>query len=326
MIRRMQRLAVLAMTVCLILGTMAVSVFADYEYDMKVSAGRGQIEGKQSVDCATAEAVTTDPAANVIKIDGNELKVTPPDPDHFVIGLKDAGHDNSQILTGEVTLAGRNEDTELIVAYGLKSDMVRYTVRYVNRAGAALLASETHYGVDGSKPVVAYKYVDGYLPYAYNLTGTITKGGANEFVFYYDEVNVEGNVVTVVDNNGGGAANAGAGGAGGAAGGAGGAAGGAAGAGGAGGAAGAGAGGANIGDGATPAAQPADLVDIDNGETPTTDNPDGTSGDGTDAASIDENKTPKANWGVIGGGAAAVVAIAAAALAIAKRRRKEDEE
>jgi len=315
MIRRMQRLAVLAMTVCLILGTMAVSVFADYDYDMTVSAGRGQIDGKQSVDCDTAQASTVDPENSSVIIDGKTLKVTPPDADHFVIGLKETGHDNSQLFTGEVSLANRKEDTNLVVAYGLKSDMVEYTVSYVDRAGDELLASETHYGVDGSKPVVAYKYIDGYLPFAYNITGTITRGGANEFIFYYDEVDVEGNVITIIDNNGGGA-----GGAGGGAGGAGGAGGGA---GGAGGAAGAGDGGANIGDGATPAAQPADLVDIDNGETPTTDNPDGTT---PDSAEIDDNETPKANWGLIGGGAAAVVAIAAAALAIARRRRKEDEE
>ena len=189
MMKRMQRIAVLAMTVCLILGTMAVSVFAadGYEYKMTVSGGRGSIKGVPN-KLTSAEPVTTNPDVNKIKINGEEKEVTPPDPDHFVIGLKKAGHDNNNgaggLLDKAIVLAEENEDVDLVVAYGLKSNMVPYTINYVNAAGgASLLPSETHYGVDGAKPVVAYKYVENYLPQAYNLTGTITKGGANVFTF-----------------------------------------------------------------------------------------------------------------------------------------------
>ena len=310
------RVAVLAMALMLIMGTMSVFGADEYEHKIDVSAGNGSFDKTVSFDGATSAEVTTGENA-VLKINGSEVaKITPPSDKHFVIGLKKAGRDNS-VAAGAQTL--KDEDQDYVVAYGLKSNMVKYRVEY-RIAGTddpvpGLPDSEEFYGVRGDKPVVSWRYAENYLPQAYNMTGTI--GDETVFTFeYYEVEHGTGRIITIVDNNGGGAAPAGGGG------GAGGGAGGAGGDGGAAGGAGA-ADGANIGDGATPAAEPADLVDIDNGETPTTDNPDGTT---PDSAEIDDNQTPKANWGLIGGGAAAVVAIAAAALAIARRRRKEDEE
>lgn len=313
--KRMHKIAVLALAVVMVLGTMVV--FADYDYTMTVSAGRGSIT-LPADKITSAEALTTDPTKNIVKINGKEVTVTPPDADHFVIGLKDAGHDNGALLAAnkEVKLADRNEDTELVVAYGLKSDMVEYTINYVEAGtGNVLLPAETHYGVDGSKPVVSYKYVENYLPDAYNRTGTLVRGGANTFTFYYYEVDAEGNVITVVNNvAGGGAGAAGAG---------------AAGAGGAGAAA---AGGANIADGAVPldGGQPNDVVDIDDGGTPTTDNPDGQGGEG-DGTDIDDGTTPGAggngiNWPAVGGGVGAVALIAAIAALLAKRKKDAEED
>ena len=192
---------------------------------------------------------------------------------------------------------------------------MKYQVRYVNEAGTDILPIETHYGANGTRQVVSFKHVEGYLPDAYNRIGTLQKGTTTVFTFIYSPVPEGAANVVVVPGAGGAAAAGGAGAAGAGAAGA-----GAAGAAGAGGAVGAGgAAGAAIADGAVPAAGPADVVDIDNGDTPTTDTPDGTT-------AIDDNKTPKAstNWGLIGGGAAVVAAIAAAVLAIARRRRDEE--
>ena len=310
--KRFRTIAVLAMSIFMIVGSMSVFA-APYEHKVSVSAGNGSLSAdlgtgtKASIDVANAKATVGDKTADV-KAPGK----------HYVIGYKIAGHDNSEIVTSidvnSPTSYVHGKDVELVVAYGLESDIVKYQVRYVNEAGTDILPIETHYGANGTRQVVSFKHVEGYLPDAYNRIGTLQKGTTTVFTFIYSPAPEGAANVVVVP--GGGAAAAGAGAAGGAAGAAG------AGAAGAGGAVGAGgAAGAAIADGAVPAAGPADVVDIDNGDTPTTDTPDGTT-------AIDDNKTPKAstNWGLIGGGAAVVAAIAAAALAIARRRRDEETE
>ena len=300
--KRVHRIAVLVMTVCLILGTMAVSVYADYEHELTVSPGNGKFSEGNKI---SGKSITvTDGLTGTITVGGKKVTVTPPDDDHFVTGIKVAGKDNASATVGTVTL--KDEDVDYVVSYGLKSNMVEYTVRYIDLATNTAMDTETHFGVIGEKPVVTFKYFDGYAPAnAYAITQTLTGDpSANVIEFTYNQVDAEGNVVNVIINDGG-AANAGAGGAGGA--------GGAAGAGGAGGAG--GADGANIGDGAVPQAGPADLQDND---VPTTDNPDGTT-------AIDDNESPATNWGTIAGGAALVAAIAAAVALLLKRRKEAEE-
>ena len=313
--KRFRTIAVLAMSIFMIVGSMSVFA-APYNFKLTVSAGNGTpgtlLEGTTA---------SIDPAGSKVTVNGTDTAIKPPSDKHLVIGYKIAGHDNSEILPANTTIDVNDptsyvhdKDVDLVVAYALESDIVKYQVRYVNEAGTDILPIETHYGANGTRQVVSFKHVEGYLPDAYNRIGTLQKGATTVFTFIYSPVPEGAPNVVVVP--GGGAAAAGAGAAGGAAGAAG------AGAAGAGGAVGAGgAAGAAIADGAVPAAGPADVVDIDNGGTPTTDTPDGTT-------AIDDNKTPKAstNWGLIGGGAAVVAAIAAAALAIARRRRDEETE
>lgn len=308
--KRMQRIAVLAMAVCLILGTMAVSVFAEgegYDHKMTVSAGRGSFGSEDTVPASTAEAVTTDPLANKVKIDGKEVSVTTPDDSkYFVTGLRDAGHDSVDgLLTGEISVAGRDEDVELVVAYGLKSDMVQYTVQYIDYStNTAMpgLPAETHYGAIGQKPVIAYKYADGYLPEAYAATKTLKADPSeNVITFWYYPVDAEGNIITITTGGGGAAGAGGAGGAGGAA-------------------------GTNIGDAGVPLANgPADVVDLDDNQTPLAGD---TNGDGVvDEKDIDDSKTPGASpWKTVGIGAGAIAVVAAAAAVIARRRRDYEEE
>lgn len=291
---KIRKAAVLLMALCMMIAASAISVFADdYPSVMTVSSGNGTFasevpDGIQSVTPVTG----VDGALEITTSNGTTtVKVTPP-ADHFVSGVKVAGHDN--VLTGAQSLG--DSDVDLVVAYGLKTNMVKYTVRYETAGGGqvpGLPASEEFYGVSGDKPVVTYRYAEGYQPQAYRLTGTLSDG-ENVFTFVYSEAETgtgATNVVTVNDGTTTG-----------------------------GGAAGAGTAGTNIGDNATPQAEPQDMIDLDDNQTPTTDAP------GTDATDIEDNKTPGVSWPVLGGGAVVILGIAAAAIALARRRGSEEEE
>ena len=262
------------------------STISGLPFELKDGGKTLTIKSKPAVDPIT-KAVTFDQ----VTIDQSSIGFKLDNGDYYLRGFRQAGHDNDDKKMS-ATAFYIEQDVAYEAAYGMKGGMVKYTVHYQDEDGDELIASEEFYGRPGDKPVVSFRYVDGYQPDAYNLTKTLSTNEAdNVFIFTYSQ------------NPGGGAGGAGA-----------------AGAGGAGAGAGAGAG-TNIGDANAPQAGPADLVDLDDNQTPTTD---GTGVDGT--TDIDDNKTPGANWPLIGGGAALLVAIAAAALILARRRREEEEE
>lgn len=99
-------------------------------------------------------------------------------------------------------------DMDFVVAYGILGEMVSYTVNYEDTEGNALAQSRTYYGNVGDKPVVAFQYIEGYEPQAYNLTGTLTANAAeNIFTFVYTPVEGEGGgQVPAVPEQGGNAA------------------------------------------------------------------------------------------------------------------------
>ena len=106
---------------------------------------------------------------------------------YYVKGLKLAGYDTSEKLN-ELSFKV-TEDTDLVVAYGIKGDMVPYYINYVDAANGQKLAErETYYANDGDKPVVAYKHFEHYEPKYYNITGTVKKGGKNEWTFEYNKI------------------------------------------------------------------------------------------------------------------------------------------
>jgi len=295
---------------------------APYTHKVTVSSGNGSFSGDiDYVDNGAASASVNSNSASVT-IGGTEYELeempdgnAPDDSKYFVRGLKVAGDDNDNAIVGTIDVTtGQGhvgeEDVELVIAYGLKSNMVTYTVNYYLAGSTTEIAdSETHYGVIGDKPVVSYKHIEGYLPQTLNITGTIAENGTTEFNFYYNMVDANGNIIIINRGGNGGTNGGGANG-----GGAGGGTTGDNGAGGEGGDNGAGT--TNIADNNTPTAEnPTDITDIDSGDTPT-----------TDPAEIDDTETPGTNWALIGGGAAIVVAIAAAVLALARRKREENDE
>lgn len=102
---------------------------------------------------------------------------------YYFKGIRRSGADNNTVgqLTFTVT-----EDQDYVVAYGILGKTAAYTVHYVDEEGSPLAESVTYYGNVGDKPVVAYLYIDGYRPEAYNLTQTLSANEAeNVFTFVY---------------------------------------------------------------------------------------------------------------------------------------------
>ena len=84
--------------------------------------------------------------------------------------------------------------------------MVSYVINYEDASGRTLSPSRTFYGNVGDRPVVAFLYIDGYEPQAYNLTKTLSKNEAdNIFTFVYSRVSGGGGegTTTVVEGAGG---------------------------------------------------------------------------------------------------------------------------
>ncbi|HBA47393.1 MAG TPA: hypothetical protein DCZ91_06265 [Lachnospiraceae bacterium] len=112
---------------------------------------------------------------------------------YYVKGIRQSGRDNN---TAGTTSFKVTEDRDYVVAYGLLTEAVAYTINYLDAAGNPLLPSETYYGNVGDQPVIAYLYIEGYQPQAYNLTRTLSDNAAeNVFDFIYTPVPVGGVVV-----------------------------------------------------------------------------------------------------------------------------------
>ena len=105
---------------------------------------------------------------------------------YYVKGFRLSGRDNNELELGAITVNG---DADYVVAYGVKGSTVEYTVMYLEYpSGNELHPSETFVGNDGDRPVVAYKYIEGYFPNARNQVGKIEKGKDNTFIFYYQPI------------------------------------------------------------------------------------------------------------------------------------------
>jgi hypothetical protein len=290
---------------CMMFGMTSVA-FADteyYDYTVRVFGGeQGDVVGE------TPAVYKADSDGNYGSWDPDKYSVTMKNDKYYFKNWHIAGQE--KVATGfPVT-----EDVDVVASYGVKGDdIVAYTVTFTDASGAELRASQTYYGKINEKPVVSYLYIDGYTPQALALTKTLVADESqNVFPFVYTEGSVDNGGSTT----GGEGAAAGGTTAGGAAAGTTGGTAGAAGAGDAGAAGGAGAdGAAAIDDDAAPQTQPADVVDLDDDETPLAPG---------DADEQDGEKKGGLGMGLylgIGIGIAAIIAAIAALL----RRRGNDE-
>jgi len=268
-----------------------------YDYIIKIYSGaQGKFSnGKvKTIKAKYGDSVT---------LSTDDLKVT--NSEYYLRGIRQTGHDNDEIINSRtITVTG---DMSYEAAYGIKGGMVGYTISYVDTNGKTLHPSDHYYGMVGDKPVVSYKYVDGYQPNAYNAKKTLSSDESkNVITFTYakntgttaQNQNNNNNNNNNNQNNANANANANANGN--------------------------NAAGAN-GDGTVDAGAdagdngPEDIVDLD---TPLADG----SGDSTDIADSDTPEAGVSKPLMIGAGAAIVAAIAAAAVFMRRRREGEGEE
>ncbi|MCI9305959.1 MAG: hypothetical protein HFI28_05700 [Lachnospiraceae bacterium] len=124
----------------------------------------------------------------------------PEDSKYYVKGIRQSGRDNNTVAQISSNSILVESDRDFVVAYGIKGDMVAYHINYRDEAGNALAPSETYYGNVGDKPVMAFLYIEGYEPQAYNLTRTLVSDESkNEFTFIYHKAAAGSTTTTVTD-------------------------------------------------------------------------------------------------------------------------------
>ena len=179
--KKWKRLLVSLLTVSMTLGASTMSVMADdttpYTYKVTLSAGnKGTINGQNKIEQADIASGST------VTFNLNDIQVT--DDKYYVKGIRLSGRDNDETLAAPSFTV--DKDADYVVAYGIKGNMVAYTVNYQDASGNALAESQTFYGNVGDKPVVAYRYVENYIPDALALTKTLSNNESeNVFTFTY---------------------------------------------------------------------------------------------------------------------------------------------
>ena len=179
--KKWKRLLVSLLTVSMTLGASTMSVMADdttpYTYKVTLSAGnKGTINGQNKIEQANIAPDST------VTFNLNDIQVT--DDKYYVKGIRLSGRDNDEALAAPSFTV--DKDTDYVVAYGIKGNMVAYTVNYQDASGNSLAESQTFYGNVGDKPVVAYRYVENYIPDALALTKTLSNNESeNVFTFTY---------------------------------------------------------------------------------------------------------------------------------------------
>lgn len=177
--------AVLAITALIVVNTEESHADA-YKYKVTIYSGeQGTFNGKKvwTKEYAIGERCQATFKSLRFKLNSGESQK------YYAKGFRITGHDNDE-ATGYPKLNFRvYEDVSYEVAYGIKGDMVKYVVNYVEKGtNKKLHGSDTFYGMVGDKPVVAYTYIEGYVPDAYNKGKTLQRDESkNVFTFTYTE-------------------------------------------------------------------------------------------------------------------------------------------
>ena len=179
--KKWKRLLVSLLTVSMTLGASTMSVMADdttpYTYKVTLSAGnKGTINGQNKIEQTNIASGST------VTFNLNDIQVT--DDKYYVKGIRLSGRDNNETLAAPSFTV--DKDADYVVAYGIKGNIVAYTVNYQDASGKSLAESQTFYGNIGDKPVVAYRYIENYIPDALALTKTLSDNESeNVFTFTY---------------------------------------------------------------------------------------------------------------------------------------------
>lgn len=285
-----------------------VSAGAQGTFNSKLIGDLGELSSDKTVWTVMVKAGETlniqNIAAHVQLNDGADSK-------YYVLCLREAGADNQSESAVFNPASKITQDTDLVVGYGVVGDMVSYTVRYEDANGNQLLEPDTsRVGKVGDKPMVPFRYIEGYVPQAYNLTLTLDADASlNIFTFVYTPIPENVTTTTLTELVGGGVVvipGAPAAGGGGAP------------------VAPAGPGGVVVPEEETPLAPPEEVIDLDNPDTPQ-------AGPGQSGALEDltDNATPLSGLPMaakVGIGVAAAAVLGGAAFLIVKKRKKNNAE
>lgn len=178
-------LLMVVMLTGMLVPTIDTRAAKDYTYTVRVFAGKqGTIGGE------TVQEFTDIPYGESFTFNPIQQATVKNDSKYYVKGMRESGKDNNTALANPTFKVIR--DMDYVIAYGLKGNVVAYTVRYVDTDGNQLAPPETYYGNVGDKPVVSYLYIDGYFPNANNMTGTLKENAEeNVFTFIYQRIQEE---------------------------------------------------------------------------------------------------------------------------------------
>lgn len=194
MMKRLKKLFIMMMSLTIFLSLAYTQVCA-YGYKVTLYTGnQGTInsQNKTSINVSKGQMVS---------LDLSQIEL-PQDSKYYVKGIRLSGHDSVDNLDPATFVV--NGDLDYVVVYGVKGNQVAYTIRYVDENGKQLSEDTVLYGNVGDKPVVAYKYIDSYIPQAYALTKTLVENEKeNVFTFTYKpgetgEIIENTNIVTTV--------------------------------------------------------------------------------------------------------------------------------
>lgn len=194
--KKIRKLLAAVLTAGLLLSLSAVNVFAEeYTYRVTIDGGnQGVLAGMAGLEVKSASAnvsledgkivIRNLKANDVVSFDAQRGAVSMNDDSKYYIqGIRRSGRDTEEMASSSFRVT---EDSDYVVAYGIKGNLVSYTVRYQDGNENELAPSQTYYGNIGDKPVVANIYISGYSPKALALTKTLSANEAeNVFTFEY---------------------------------------------------------------------------------------------------------------------------------------------
>ena len=165
-----------------LLASISATAFAEeYTYTVRFFSGaHGTFDGREVLvydNLNYGDRVTFDLGS--VTLDDNSK--------YYVKGIRESGKDNDTIGNTSFTVT---KDQDYVVAYGMISNAVAYTVVHLDLQGNNIAPTENYYGNVGDKPVVSYQYIGGFRPDYYNITGTLSdneEDNVYEFVYYHTD-------------------------------------------------------------------------------------------------------------------------------------------
>ena len=180
--KRLRRVLYALFALCLFFpNVLSASAKEEYTYTIRIFSGR---QGS----FADGDVIVFEGRHYGDRVNFYQSAVTLNDNSKYYIrGIRESGKDNNvSMQTSSFLVTG---DRDYVIAYGILGDATSYTINYVDSEGNTLAPSETYYGNVGDKPVVAYLYIDGWQPQAYNITKTLEKDPLeNVFNFVYTRI------------------------------------------------------------------------------------------------------------------------------------------